>query len=524
VNSHIKITLEGEKIGGFIPTGVNLHYGINSIPTAEVQLDPASLGLLCDFDSIRRSSATITVETTNGCFYFDGIIDGLSINQSFGSLSTSLIIKHPAFWLTEVYPRIVGIHPSSDQIFNYIPGLNVSKTSGDESLLMQTMTSVGKLTPAAFNSQNLVDFFVSILTAAVDTQRINSLSQDTTAGLYKILEEANLNRLALAPLVTSLLSSINTEATKGFNISAASRGACSAAISAISGLRDNIFSCLVRLMSEVGCCIVVGSSQIFVIPEASFLRIPKLSGSRRGKVSSTPNITLPAEYDNYNFVDNGYAMIKGVYVTHDANTKLTNLGTAGTVDMGAYIDSSAIGNILVTTLPTFISYGMVEAAVLGSDSNQKKVKENDKQKGGHLHPIVVDSERIASLMATTGNSLKDLVKGPSKTYMNQWAEVEYCRLKYGDRTGNFSAPFRNNHVPGAVGTLYTRMPGTFIDFFVTGVTHSFDAKGEARTSVSFKCGRQGAAADSGLENLSLFNYNYDSSVTFCSNFLRDISS
>ena len=81
--------------------GVSFSYGINRIPVATLELDPASLSLFCDFDSIRRKSVTIIVNTPANCLRFDGVVDGCSVSQQPGSLTTALIVKHNFTFLNE---------------------------------------------------------------------------------------------------------------------------------------------------------------------------------------------------------------------------------------------------------------------------------------------------------------------------------------------------------------------------------------------------------------------------------------
>src|ERR1017187_7113508 len=97
--------------------GATFNYGINKIPTVNLRINPAGLGLLCNFDLARRRDIKIKVNSTYGCLNFDGVIDGNSISQQAGGLGTSLTIKHKFVFLNEVYPRVLGMNAGSSNMF-----------------------------------------------------------------------------------------------------------------------------------------------------------------------------------------------------------------------------------------------------------------------------------------------------------------------------------------------------------------------------------------------------------------------
>ena len=78
-------------------------------------------------------------------------------------------------------------------------------------------------------------------------------------------------------------------------------------------------------------------------------------------------------------------------------------------------------------------------------------------------------------------------------------------------------------------TLYTRYPGTYCDFFVQEVVHTFrtaaPSDGQANTVVRFNCGRLGSLAQNiGLQKVSMYSglngkdFNASTSLTFASDF------
>jgi hypothetical protein len=521
MNSEVRIRLVGDDIPTFIPIGATIHYGIGKIPCAFVELDPNSLSLLCDFDSIRRKPVDLYVDTTAGCLHFSGLIDGLSFHQSPGMLNATMVIKSPFQWLTEIYPRIIGIHPSSINAFRPQPMLTWNNTHPDEVQILggQIANSNLKLD----TSLNLVDFIINVMKLAIQSQVLQQQvpTTGTTPGLLAMMKDADLNRKNLTPLVMELLNGIDTSACQGLEILGSTQGVCSMTFQNIAMMRDNIWANLTRMLADIGCTLIVGNEKAYVVPEASFLRVPKLQTTQRRKRSFLPNTVFPAEYDNLSFNDNGFINLKGVYVTHDQGVRPFNLGTTGAVEMGYYIDELATGNILVTSLPAFISFGIVESAVFGGQGLHSRIK-----KRASLCGIKVPLTTAKTSMVKT-SALCERSFSKTKQYMDQWAQMEYCRLKYDDRTGNINTAFNNNWAPGAVGSAYTRLPGTYMDFYVTDVTHIFQLTapngGRANTNINFKAGRMGPAANAGLDSIDLYDYDYSSAQEFSTNFINNIA-
>lgn len=516
--SEVTITLEGDELPGFTAIGASVSYGINKIPTATIQLDPSVNDLLCDFDPIRRSKATLNIETTNGCLYFDGVVDGLSFAQSPGSLNASLVLKHPFQLLTEVYPRIVGIHPGSTNIFHMKNLINVDYNGVPADAMLRTLTIFGN---NLNTQQNLVDFSVDLARATIKSQEVIPITADdgSTVGLHRVVADSDMIRKQLSKQVLALLDNIDTSACKGMIISAASKAAVDKTIQSIAMMRDNVFTNLVRELSELGCMLVIGSRKAYVVPEATYLRIPKIGPANRKQRSDLVNVIYPAEYNSFVFNDNGFVNLKGVYVMHNPNTSYATGGIGNMIDMGIYVDQSASGNIYTTTLPDFVSHGLVNAAGLGA-AMQNRISNRKR-----LFAKKVEANTMSEVVR---NSFDQILDNQTRTeFMNQWAQMEYCRMKYDDRSGSISSVFNNNWAPGMVGTLYTREPGTWLDYFVTDVTHTFNLNppngGSATTSVMYKGGRMGATSDVGLDNLSLYDFGYNQALTYGNKFLDDIS-
>jgi hypothetical protein len=520
--------------------GATFNYGINKLPTVNVHINPAGLGLLCDFDLARRRNVTVRVNSTLGCLQFDGVIDGQSISQQPGSLTASLIVKHKFIFLNEVYPRILGLHAGSSNMFainqpitwdsshfaNTVPG---QAQAGN--FLATNQQLYGYELLGLRTDLQIIDFIVGLCKVIVQSQlaskflKPTDIYQESSNSLAEVIQAAQINAQNQGKVVLDLIKMINTDFTQGFVLKACAPGIASKIIEDISLLEDTLFSSLIKLLNQYGCVFVVGHNSAFIIPETPFLKVTKNQNLKQKRLSSQYNVALPADYETFNFQDVGDNTIKGVYVIHEPLGASSIYGAAGTdVINGSFIDPNpnVFGNIVVKTLPNIATTYMSYAACHGSQGIQQNIKNKSRLISGPLQTMEANTA-----MQKTHDALARDVYQPIKNYMNQWAEIEYCRIKYSDRVGSINLPFSQNWTPGAPGSIYTRNPGTYIDFYVTDVSHNFSISGpnsgSANTTVSFNGGRPGAATQDGLDRISLYDYSYSDSLDFCDRFVRDIA-
>ena len=544
MTSEIQITLTGDGIPNIVPIGASVSYGINRLPVASVQLNPQSLSLLCDFDTVRRKNVTLNIKTNRGCIVFEGVIDGNSISQQPGSLTTSLIIRHKYTFLNEIYPRMIGLSAGSANAFaitnviTYNPG-EVEKgverieagngEGGQEGLYLEDSQLFGFEQYGLSTNQNLMDFLVAFNKVLIKAQMNSRLLQtkvtyaDEPNNLYSILDAADINAHLMGPVALNLLSSIVTKYTSKFALTAATPSLAGPIIKDVGFLEDTLFSNLIKMINEYNCVFVIGNNHAYIVPEAAYLAVPKTASLRRTQKSAQYNIALPADYESFTFSDNGENTVKGVYVIPDpVQTTQWGMSTSHVIS-GVYLDPNpnVFGNIVVKSIPAVAGIAMGYAAAVGSQGIQSNIKSQT--------PLInapVQTADVQASMDTAAATLNSNWVIPYRNYINQWAEIEYCKIKYDDRVGSISMPFNNNWIPGGVGSIYTRQPGTYIDFYVTEVTHTFSvsvpASGSANTSVSFKGGRPGAS-DPGLDTISLFDYSYTDNISFCNDFIKDIS-
>ena len=522
----------------FNPCGITMQYGINAIPTAMIELNPVSKNgkvfiSQCNFDELRRKRLSITVSTPNECMYFNGVIDGLSFNQSPGGMQAHLVVKHPAIWLTEVYPRIVGLHPSSIDFFNQPSPISfknndnssVNPTAVGGQQLLMTLAASGNV--FSINLQlNAIDFMVELFKLGIQAQQGIKpiLSEAEKAGnlsnaLGLILEDMNLDTNPLIPTALNLLSTIDTSAVAALEIGPASDFFMDTAVYMVANMANSIFDNLVRVCKELGCCVVVGNEKIFIVPEVGYLKVGHPGNPGFQQRSNLPNISFPADYNSFQFNDNGFVNLRGVYVTQDAGASAAPIPHANLVDLGKFIDNDAVGNIMVTSLPFFISKSYLSSARFSGQGVSSLIQDQTS-----VYPTKLEiSDTTASYNLMMQHDLA-LNQGCSN-FMNQWAQLYYCKAKYDDRTGSINSWFTSKWVPGAVGACYTRYPGLWCDFFVNGVTHhislSAPASGTATTSVSFKCGRMGGTF--GLDQVDLYSYSYTQASEFCNSFITDLT-
>lgn len=513
------------------PTGVQVSYGLGDIPVATLTLSPAALNLFCDFERFRRSRVKLLVRTVNGCLNFDGLVDGLSVSQSVGGVTVQLVLKSQWQVLREISPRWTGLHPSSVDIFSPASLVNLTSDQATGGALQGSLdfAHVTNLT----NDLPIIQWIVRMLQAAVSTQQYDQIKQLVKAPNYdfalvqisEAISETNL------PWAAEKLSNVITEYVDNTQFRAKDNAIYSEMLSKLVEANGNLFDLFLSMLAAFECTLVIGNQYAYVVPNIGFLKMPHYVPAYR-QISTIPNVVFPAQYSSFSFNDNGYMDIKAVSLLADPNSM--TITAKGNAEVGFFIDPSAKGGVIVDRLPTFAGIG----GLFTDFSSQAKLRRGVAS-GAAFTPPGSSSPPSKEQGIEDGNAMADAALGilaQDRQYLdnyilstcNEWAQLKYYQLKYTDRVGNFTTIFNPNFAPGAVGQLYTRFPGTHIDFFVTGVTHTLslapDAQGEATTSVSFNSGRIGASAlSSGVDSISFFNFSSDTSFIYARNFVNDVS-
>lgn len=525
MRAEVEIILVGPNFPKMYPIGVSLNYSPNDVPVAEVELDATALGLICDFDRWRRELVTLRVETTKGCIQFDGFVDGLSLGQTPGSMSHRLVIKNQFQYLREVWPKVPGLNVGSTNPFYRVQPVTIPGKSADEFYSEVELNALGSTVSATAKSpaRFIVDFCLGMLDVIENAPLATNV--DSMTSFFEVQRNSEVFRKQRLPLIRRLLMNIDTTAVDNSEIVAAHQTVFTAIINQIQHAETDFFSLLVSLLQQFGCMLVVGNTKAFVVPDAGFLSQPHVNNIPLGQHSSIPNVAYPAEYLQYSFNDSGYKDIKGIMVLAGANQGMVNPLSKNQVglDAGSYIDPSMeSGGMTIVTLPDYMT------AVL-----DWMLIKNNAANGWQLAGSPPDTSTGATDLPTATTNMGRFdsnvlaATAARQKILDNWAQLRYLQMKYEDRTGNISAIFDTGWAPGAMGILYTRNPGTYIDFVATGVNHSFSingGSGSAMTSIGFKCGRVGRRANSnGVPIIEFYKFDYQTSRDFAKKFIDNIN-
>lgn len=525
MKAHLEITLSGSAIPTFDPVGATVRYGLNMIPFAVVDLTAAHLALLCDFDKYRRTSATLRINTINGCIVFNGLIDGLSPSQSPGAIQAQMVIKHSFQLLNEVYPRIPGFHPTSLDVLKRTAVINGDDLDSDTGMAttiqISSALAVGDKNGGV--RANLLQFFLAAWVATVKAQISLKLFSGVRQELGDLAQVANAFVKVKYPIALGLLNNIVTTYTDGLAINGSDAVVNNFVLSEIIHNSGSLWEGMLRNLNSMGAGIVIGNNKAYFIPESGFLNFPHSSNIGKRVSSSQPNTAFPSDYNGYSFNDSGYKDVAAVYVVADENCTQLNVGLTSSI--GHYTDPNARGGILAISLPQFVALGLDWSVLQNNTPMWKGVRDRVVNTGP-----VADYNNIAKAYhETAAQKNQDWADTIRQKFSDNWAQLKYCQQKYSDRTGSINCIFNPNWAPGAIGSLYTRSPGTIISFFVTDITHRFNMSppnaGEATTSVQFNCGRVGQTVESsGLDKLELYDFDYTKSFSFANDFISDITS
>ena len=524
------------QIGEIKPTGVTIKYGINMVPYAMLDLTPRDLALVCDIEKWRRTPVKIRIESKLGCMTFRGLIDGLSLSQSVGDMRMQLIIKSPFQVMHELNPKLLGYHSAGVDFTRRVESLTQER---NENNLVSLKYAVGSSISVDLNKP-LFEGIIAILNAIVDSQVGWQLTQARTG---KSAEAAVLAAEALRTthlkMAKVLLARVDTSFVPT-QLTLADYFTTNWVLEAICETRTNMYDLLLSLLEIVGCSLVIGNDRAFVVPSSGFLQQSHQQTINFRDFSKAPNVLYPSQYNNVSFSDNGYRDVSGVYIQSD-DRNITQID-------GFFQDKQAggKGGIIGESMPYVISFN-------NASLRAAKYKELTDSLGDATQPhTAVDTsvgtptseeEQHAALLKTVDSeavvaeakqraqdaSLQEAYDTMTR-FANEWAKLRYYQLKYTDRMGGISTMFNPNFAPGAVGSVYLRSPGVYIDYFVTEITHdirvSAPDSGSALTTVNFNGGRMGAIKSAplsaGLEKFDLFNgYSAATSAKVAAAFIKD---
>ena len=540
-------TKSGQTVLDLMPSGVTVRYGINSIPTATLDLTPLDLDLVCDFEQWRRTPVKVRIESIHGCMTFRGLIDGMSFSQSVGDMRLQLVVKSPFQILSEINPKLLGYHSSGVDFTRRVEVLSMERhqagaVAADTHHFTLFRYILGNEVRIDFLQMSLFDGLLAVLKEIVKSQvqwertqaKIGQAAEPAIAAA-KAMSQTHLKMGLL------LLDKIDTSYVKT-SLTLADMKTADLVLQGICDTRTNLLDILLSILESVGCSLVIGNEKAFIVPNSGFLIQAHKDKINLKEFSKEANILYPAQYSNLVFNDNGYRDISGVYaMADDRNISQYDGFFQDTVNGGT-------GGITGEVMPYIISYNnaaaraaLQPAAAIGAGNealpntgddlnSQGETADEEAQRVAITSSAAIE-EAIAENEQRTQREIKQEQSDGMYKFAAQWAQLRYYQLKYTDRVGGVSTMLNPNFAPGAVGSVYARTPGIYIDFFVTEVTHevrvSSPGTGTATTNVSFNCGRMGSINTSllsaGLEQFDLFNgYNATTSATVAAAFVKDL--
>ncbi|HEY8400049.1 MAG TPA: hypothetical protein VIK89_02235, partial [Cytophagaceae bacterium] len=184
-------------------------------------------------------------------------------------------------------------------------------------------------------------------------------------------------------------------------------------------------------------------------------------------------------------------------------------------------DDGSCGVLIVETSPFFLK-GTAYAFTANGDL-QETISEGENY--NNKEPVE-SVEKVKQEMETYAEEVNEATEDQILDY---YAKLKFLQTKYLDRTGSFTTVFNPYWVPGTTGSLYTREPGLYVNFFVHTVTHDIGLAppsiGRAVTQVSFNSARMSKDAQGvpGVTKEELFNYTVEDMVNLQKSWTNNIT-
>lgn len=522
MNSEITVTVTGNVIfSEKAISGINIIYGINMIPIAKVSLDApfiqttAGKDFICNPDKYKQRTTPTTFNITGktGCLVFTGFFDGLSAQQSPGGIEYCAVFKSQFQRLLEIFPKMFGLMPGSYNPFCASEGLKV--IHGDPNQIYGSIKFAGiKLS----TDQPFGNFFIALLKALVDTQRnYVDLTQNVSAvSLSSLIGDVNYqNNIAEAD---KLFDRFVTDYIQANRIPAA-QGA-GALVNLIFGDDpQHLWQILLETMEFMGCAVLIGNNSLFLVPKANFLKGVASQVPKHQESPIIPNLAYPADYNSFVVNDIGYANIKACYIAAKDTSLTSNIVYNNNITSytGSYppkggdpeIPDDGSSGIFVEAMDDKLLNGLMFGFTDNAEIQQRIAAGIP-----YADEIVLDPNNPKKAMDDSVNQ-QNQVSYLQNRILDQFAKIKFLQEKYTGRTGSFTSVFNPGWVPATTGTLYTRFPGLFYNFYVNTVIHDISMhapnNGTAITSVSFDSVRSSSIAANvpGVSSVELYNYTSD---------------
>lgn len=537
----MKTDVELEITGDALPfsaravSGISITYAVDQIPTAVLSLNAPMLqedapDFLCNPQNYksRDKDTIITLRTKTGCIRFRGYFDGLQISQSVGGVAYAAIIRNRFHRLTDVYPYTPGIMPSSFKLFGAVEQFKTEQ--GNEEILYAAFNIAKDI--AVDTSKSMGEFVLEYFKALLKTQfdyANTTHAEDKIENLFKIMKDTAYNKNI--EISQELLDLVNVDYIKDCIVPAYQ---CAENLVGLTlGSQTDLWEMMGSVFGFMGCCMVVGNDQLFILPRAGFLKMDH-AVPREIQRSSEPNTANPADYNGFTVTDSGRNNVKYCYVAIDSSqipgSPMVSLLPVCTRLMGVYpkegkedpeLQDDGASGVLIETVSPFWLRGTIyqttsnpdlHAAISGGEGYCDQAIEDNEKVTEKLTEAIDDAE---------ARSEKD------QEILDAFAKLKFLEAKYQDRTGSFTCVFTPKWVPGTTGSLYTRLPGLFTQFYVTSVRHTIQVNspntGVATTDVQFASSRFGKEGQiPGVESDDLFRYSKDKMIDMQKAFIFDI--
>jgi hypothetical protein len=527
------------------PLGITLTYGVNTLPVCLVSIDPSisndasTSTLIQDPDAYKRKgdilvdvSVTYPDSQTTETITFLGLFDGLSIDMSFGSMTVNAVIKSKFQQLLECYTKIPGLNAMGLNPFQRVSCFSIDSTGDLNTAFKNLFVSNGYGVPT--DGQNVLQYYLSLAKFALGVQTgqggdlasiIGTAQNQDITNLLNLLEHPGFQAGATKGL-SLLNSSLNLDAVAGLPSNLLAAGNFAIGNNCIDSYLNNseiLWENMVQFYNTCGCNLIASQSTIYIAPNNGFLNItPATTGG--------PNVAIPSQYNHFSYNDNGYRDIGYVAVLAECSFSgqdlIGNMKSYGGYPANGQISlSPSSGLVVVKNHPLLFlddqsltvpdHFNDKQESLAGGEANYSKPQT---YASGATAPVASMQDVSTSVNTGTDGS------GGLQKYGDNYAEIKFYQLRYGDRTGQIIMQFNNNWVPGTCGALYIKKLSIWMFFYIELVTHTIrmdaPSSGTAITVINFSCARIGTKP-AGVDKDTLFNYDSTKMTTLVNSFIGD---
>lgn len=537
--SDVTVSVTGLPFDQKAVSGVAFDFGYNSIPCASLQLvspyiEENHRDFLCDPDSYKKKTrdnfVKISVKSKTGCLNFEGVFDGLSFSQSPGAFNYSAIIKSKFQSLLEVYPKLIGMDPSSLMLFKRNNQF-LKVTPADANDPFAGLTIGAGTIPVA--GKSLLELYIDVLKYILTSQL--TIQTNTTQNFAKILKlmQDDIYKKNITKAL-DMISNIDISAVKDNKILASY--CLPWIVKKIVNSPDTMWDALLSGLDEMGCMLLPGVTKLFIIPKANFLKLNGSTPSSYGAQSTQPNQAWPADYSNFMVSDRSYRNLRACFVVPaDVDVASCNLASGGSWKAQIYgvypkegssdIKDDGATGILIKPVPPFFAAN-ITSILAYNHKVQEDIKNGQKPFAG---PVQMDSSAVFQQFLSDAKQNNQTVESYGEIFDNL-AKSYFLQEKYEERGGSIQLLFNPKWVPGTTGFVYSRHPSLCYNFFVTSVRHEIALgsgnSGFAQTSVNFSSSRYAGNPGSvpGTDTVDLYKYDEGKMKSTQQKWLSDIGS